>query len=88
HDADNNAILHDKTKDFMQNFVFRTLLKLERHNIDILEANSANVAFSLIGVNVYRIGTRSNEILKFMSKIFPKNNQGPQLAPTPRPTHK
>ncbi|CAF5180611.1 unnamed protein product, partial [Rotaria magnacalcarata] len=40
HDADNNAILHDKTKDFMQNFVFRTLLKLERHNIDILEANS------------------------------------------------
>ncbi|CAF3865378.1 unnamed protein product [Rotaria magnacalcarata] len=87
HDADNNAILHDKTKDFMQNFVFRTLLKLERHNIDILEANSANVAFSLIGVNVYRIGTRSNEISKFMSKIFPKNNQGPQLAPTPRPTH-
>ncbi|CAF4224636.1 unnamed protein product [Rotaria socialis] len=87
HGSDNNVILRDKTKDFMQNFVFRTLLKLERHNIDILEANSADVAFSFIDVNVYRLATRSNEISKFMSKIFPKNNQGSQLGPSPRPTH-
>jgi hypothetical protein len=61
----------------MEKFKYQTLRNLQNNHLDILRANSTNVAYSCEHGNNYIAAAKPHDMSELKSKLFPKKNQGP-----------
>jgi len=59
----------------MQKLKYHTLHDLKPYHVNILRANSANIAFSRLHRNDYLVAAKPQDIFELKSKLFPKTNQ-------------
>jgi hypothetical protein len=59
----------------MKKFECQSFSKLEKHHIDILQNNSATVAFSRIRGSDYMVATKVHDMQEFKRKLFAKPNR-------------
>jgi len=78
----NEVILGNKTNEFMRQFECQTFSKLDENQLDILQMNSATVAFSRTNENDYMVATKLHEMQEFKRKLFAKTKQ-PSLPEQP-----
>ncbi|CAF2797193.1 unnamed protein product [Rotaria sp. Silwood2] len=71
----NQAILANKTNNYMQKLKYQTLHDLKQYHVNILRANSTTVAFNRIQRNDYMIAGKPNDIFELRNKLFQKTHQ-------------
>ncbi|CAF3089011.1 unnamed protein product [Rotaria sp. Silwood2] len=71
----NQAILANKTNNYMQKLKYQTLHDLKQYHVNILRANSTTVAFNRIQRNDYMIAGKPYDIFELRNKLFPKTHQ-------------
>lgn len=80
----NEAVLGNKTNNYMQKFKYQTLRDLKPRHLNILHANSNIIAFRCIQQNDYTIAGKPNDLFTVRSQLFPRRNSQAEQRNSPQ----
>jgi hypothetical protein len=82
HLTSSEAILVNKTNNYMQTLRFQVLYDLKPYQTQMLRAHSNTVAFRRLHGNDYSVATKPNDMSELKSKLFsgPKQRYQPDQA--------
>ncbi|CAF1511634.1 unnamed protein product [Adineta steineri] len=77
----NEAVLANKTNNYMQKLKYQTFNDLKPYHVNILRAHSNIVAFDRVQRNDYAVAAKPTDMFELKNKLFPKRNQSNGTQP-------
>ena len=77
----NEAILVNKTNNYMQKFKYQTFRDLKPYQVNVLRKNSTIIAFNRLRRNDYLVAAKPQDLYEIKGKIFPKVEKQEQPYP-------